>query len=75
MSDMARMNCASHVFASLVGHKGEIPMDASNIIRKSIEAADKLIGHYQEIIEKNAGEFQARIREQSRNDEDDGAVN
>ena len=61
MGDLARMNCASSIFAALIGAKGEIPMNTSNLKRKAIDAADSLISHYQETIEGKVAEHQKRL--------------
>lgn len=73
MGDMARMNAASHAFAALIGARGEIPMDSSNIKDKAIRAADDLIQHYQDILEAKSAEFTKRMTEQAakENSQDD----
>ena len=69
MSDMARMNCATHLMGAFIA-RGEKLYSAKE---KAIREADHLIGRYQDIIEKNAVEYQkklANIREPAENDDD-----
>jgi len=71
MGDMARMNCASHILAAKVGSKAFQTRGAA--IDSCIEMADELISHYQEIIEKNAVEYQKKVAEMEddRKEDDD----
>ena len=69
MGDMARMNAAGGIFAALINHEGKIPMDSSNLMNKSIKAADLLISHYEEIAEKKTAQMMKKIAEQQKAEE------
>ena len=60
-ADMARMHCASGFFAAIVNPVDYCTLNGDEKREEAITQADKLISHYQDIIEKNAAEYQRRI--------------
>ena len=61
MGDMARMNAAKGLFAAMIDPNEYCHMDGDEKREEAVDQADKLIGHYQDIIEKNAVEYQKRL--------------
>ena len=62
MGDMARMNAASTILGSMIAAgMGE---DLDDAITGAVDTADKLIQHYQDIIEQNEVEYQQKLAAQ-----------
>ena len=72
MGDIARMNSASHLLASIVGANIIVScvMEDEPIARAK-ELAEMLIGDYQTLIEKNAAEYHRLVQEQEAERKDD----
>ena len=72
MGDIARMNSASHLLASIVGANIIVScVTVNDPIARARELAEILIGDYQTLIEKNAAEYHRLVQEQEAERKDD----
>ena len=69
-SDVLRMNTAARILSAIVSAKKLVLTDSDKTaaIATSVDLADRLATHYQEIIEKAAVEYQKRLAAMDQND-------